>query len=225
MAEMGLSARTRKRGALLERWRAQCELLLHGLYSNCRIHTRTRLGPTQRILESSPAFLSLSHLGLQPSPKQARLRRPDDRCLPFLIRQRKAHIVPHVQVDVDRHDGKTSGRGELLAMFGLWRRMERREGGAPLAWRQAMEVMRPKTPVGIPISGRVSRLRFGHCDGFIRLWNERDIYFHRADLQDSTTFNTLRIGDLVAFELIEDAVSGARGVRVSRRAGPSAPTT
>ena len=77
----------------------------------------------------------------------------------------------------------------------------------------------PKTPIGIPRSGRVARLRLGHGDGFIRIGNARDIYFHRADLHDSTAFNTLRIGDIVIFELIEDAVSGARGVRVSRRAG------
>ena len=74
-----------------------------------------------------------------------------------------------------------------------------------------------KPPAGIPLSGRVARLRFGHGDGVIRLRNARDIYFHRADLHGNTAFNTLQIGDLVAFELIEDAVSGARGVRVSRR--------
>jgi cold shock CspA family protein len=77
----------------------------------------------------------------------------------------------------------------------------------------------PKTPIGIPKSGRVARLRLGHGDGFIRVRNAGDIYFHRADLHDGVTFNTLRIGDVVVFELIEDAVSGARGVRVSRRAG------
>ncbi len=63
----------------------------------------------------------------------------------------------------------------------------------------------------------MASLRFGHGDGFIRLANARDIYFHRADLHDKTPFNTLRIGDVVIFELIEDRVSGARGVRVSRR--------
>jgi len=137
-----------------------------------------------------------------------------------------------VQVDVDCDDGETAGRRQLLAMFGLWRRMERGEGEAPWVWRrQSLEVMRRmstapkriqvdgplKPPPGIPISGRVARLRLGHGDGFIRLRNARDIYFHRADLHGSTAFNTLQIGDLVAFELIEDAVSGARGVRVARR--------
>ena len=88
------------------------------------------------------------------------------------------------------------------------------------ALKQLHAVGPRRTPAGVPINGRVARLRFGHGDGFIRLWNARDIYFRRADLHDNTAFNTLRIGDLVAFELIEDVVSGARGVRVSRRTRP-----
>jgi hypothetical protein len=40
----------------------------------------------------------------------------------------------------------------------------------------------------------------GQCHGLIRLPNAREIYFHRADLQESTAFNDLQIGDAVTFE-------------------------
>ena len=74
-----------------------------------------------------------------------------------------------------------------------------------------------KGPVGPPASGKIARLFVGQAYGFIRLRNGREVFFHRSDLQDATAFNKLQIGDVVAFELIDDAVSGARAVRVSRR--------
>jgi cold shock CspA family protein len=52
--------------------------------------------------------------------------------------------------------------------------------------------------------------------GFIRVRNGREVFFHRSDLQDVATFNTLQVGDLVTFSLIDDPVSGARAVRVTR---------
>jgi hypothetical protein len=59
---------------------------------------------------------------------------------------------------------------------------------------------------------------FGQGHGYIRV-SSREVYFHRADLQEGTSFNDLQIGDTVKFELLEDAVSGARALRVvkSRR--------
>jgi hypothetical protein len=39
-----------------------------------------------------------------------------------------------------------------------------------------------------------------------------------ADLQAGTAFNDLEIGDAVTFELLEDAVSGARAARGAPRA-------
>lgn len=75
----------------------------------------------------------------------------------------------------------------------------------------------PKTPEGVASTGRITQLRVGQCDGFIRLANGRDVYFHRADLRDDTPFNTLNVGDVLRFDLIEDTVSGARGLRVTRR--------
>lgn len=74
----------------------------------------------------------------------------------------------------------------------------------------------PKVPAGTPAAGRIAQLRVGQSDGFIRLAN-RDVYFHRADLAAGTSFNDLQAGDPVTFELVEDAVSGARATRVSRR--------
>jgi cold shock CspA family protein len=66
--------------------------------------------------------------------------------------------------------------------------------------------------------GRVARLLIGHGYGFIRLRNgAREVFFHRADMSDGTAFNDLRVGAEVSFELFEDAVSGARALRVTRR--------
>jgi cold shock CspA family protein len=70
---------------------------------------------------------------------------------------------------------------------------------------------------GTLATGRVSRLFIGQVHGYIRLADEREVFFHRADLQEGTTFNDLRVGDAVTFELLEDLVSGARALHVVRR--------
>src|SRR3954465_11355365 len=78
----------------------------------------------------------------------------------------------------------------------------------------------PKAPEGRAAAGRVAQLRVGQCDGFIRLTSTRDsreVYFHRADLREDTPFNTLQVGDVLKFDLIEDSVSGARALRVTRK--------
>lgn len=67
---------------------------------------------------------------------------------------------------------------------------------------------------GKPATGRVVHLRFGQSHGFIRLSDARQIYFHRADLHEGTSFNDLAVGQKVTFELLEDRVSGARALRV-----------
>ena len=76
---------------------------------------------------------------------------------------------------------------------------------------------RPIDPRGKLVSGRLVKLFVGQGHGFIRLADDREIYFHRADLQEGTPFNDLRVGDAVKFELLEDTVSGARALRVRRR--------
>jgi cold shock CspA family protein len=75
----------------------------------------------------------------------------------------------------------------------------------------------PRDFHGARATGRVAKLLIGQGYGFIRLANEREIFFHRADVQEGTAFNDLRTGDAVTFELFEDPVSGARGLCVSRR--------
>ena len=75
----------------------------------------------------------------------------------------------------------------------------------------------PRDFRGARATGRVAKLLIGQGYGFIRLANERDIFFHRADLQEGTVFNDLRTGDMVTFELFEDSVSGARALYVSAR--------
>ena len=75
----------------------------------------------------------------------------------------------------------------------------------------------PNNPRGTPRTGRIVTLLTGKGHGFIRLPNAREVYFHRADLQAGTAFNDIRIGDAVCFELLEDAVSGPRALRIARQ--------
>ena len=76
--------------------------------------------------------------------------------------------------------------------------------------------MRPPERHGVASAGRIVKLVVGQSHGFIRLADRREIYFHRGDLPDGTSFNVLAIGDAVTFELLEDAVSGARALRVQQ---------
>jgi cold shock CspA family protein len=76
---------------------------------------------------------------------------------------------------------------------------------------------RPNDPRGLPAIGRIAKILVGQGHGFIRLRDHREVYFHRSDSRDCTAFNDLKIGDTVTFELLEDAVSGARALRVRRK--------
>ena len=76
---------------------------------------------------------------------------------------------------------------------------------------------RPAERRGTVSTGRIVKLLIGQNHGFIRLADSREIYFHRGDLEDGTSFNDFIIGDMVTFELLEDAVSGARALRVKQR--------
>jgi hypothetical protein len=80
--------------------------------------------------------------------------------------------------------------------------------------------VRPAELRGAVSSGRIVKLLVGQSHGFIRLADNRDIYFHRSDLEEGTAFNDFVVGDAVVFELLEDAVSGARALRVKRRRPP-----
>jgi cold shock CspA family protein len=89
-----------------------------------------------------------------------------------------------------------------------------RRKGAPT---RSIKPSRPNELRGEPVTGRIVNIMIGQGHGFIRLPNEREVYFHRADLQEGTAFNDLRIGDAVTFELLDDTVSGARALRVARK--------
>ena len=72
-------------------------------------------------------------------------------------------------------------------------------------------------PPRVLASGHVARLLIGHGYGFIRLPDGREVYFHRAEMGQDMSFNSLQVGDPVIFELFDDRVSGARALRVMRR--------
>ena len=78
---------------------------------------------------------------------------------------------------------------------------------------------RPAERRGAVCTGRIAKLLIGQSHGFIRS-NGREIYFHRRDLEDGISFNDFGVGDVVSFELLEDAVSGARALRVKHRRRP-----
>jgi len=75
----------------------------------------------------------------------------------------------------------------------------------------------PRPAGGARTSGTITRIVTGQSHGFIRLRDRREVFFHRADLEEDTPFNSLQTGDLVTFELIVDTISGPRAVRVTRR--------
>jgi cold shock CspA family protein len=66
------------------------------------------------------------------------------------------------------------------------------------------------------MTGRIVRIMSGHGQGYIRLEDDRDVFFDRRDLV-SVIFYDLEIGDPVAFELIDDRVSGPRAMHVRKR--------
>ncbi len=65
--------------------------------------------------------------------------------------------------------------------------------------------------------GRIVKLFVGQCYGFIRTVDGREIFFHRGDIREGTSFNDFAVGDGVAFELLEDRISGPRALDIQRR--------
>lgn len=66
---------------------------------------------------------------------------------------------------------------------------------------------------GRPTKGRIARILYGQSFGFIRV-DGRSVFFHRKDVL-AGTFNELAVDDHVALELVEDALTGPRAVRVT----------
>ena len=83
--------------------------------------------------------------------------------------------------------------------------------------KRAGKLSRPAERRGVPDTGRIVKLFVGQGHGFIRLANDREIFFHRADLQEGTSINDLDVGDAVTFERLDDPVSGARALSVKRQ--------
>lgn len=91
-------------------------------------------------------------------------------------------------------------------------------GQMPNASRKsASKLSRPPELRGVPDSGRIVKLFVGQGHGIIRVANGREIFFHRADIQEGTSINDFGLGDLVAFERLDDRISGARALRVVKR--------
>jgi cold shock CspA family protein len=84
----------------------------------------------------------------------------------------------------------------------------------PVPKQSSSKASRPNEVRGTPSTGRIARLLIGQSYGFIRMRDKREIYFHRSDVLERTAFNDLSVGDAVKFELLDDAVSGARALRV-----------
>jgi cold shock CspA family protein len=89
--------------------------------------------------------------------------------------------------------------------------------GRKASAHRAQQAARPPDHRGPKTNGRIVRLMVGQGHGFIRSAEDRDVFFHRSDLHDGTSFNGLAVGDAVTFELFEDKVSGARALRVRPR--------
>jgi cold shock CspA family protein len=76
------------------------------------------------------------------------------------------------------------------------------------------KLTRPTEPRGVPDTGRIVKLFTGQGYGIIRLGDGREIYFHRADMQEGTSINDVAVGDVVSFERLDDRISGARALGV-----------
>jgi len=83
--------------------------------------------------------------------------------------------------------------------------------------KRAPKPTRPSELRGVPASGRIAKLFVGQGHGLIRLTSGREVYFHRADMQEGTSINDFSVGDAVTCEVLDDRVSGARALRVARR--------
>lgn len=89
--------------------------------------------------------------------------------------------------------------------------------------RKPPGVARAKTPRmgerpqarGHPTTGRIARIVRGQGHGFIRAADDREVFFHRSD-QPENTFNDLNVDDHVAFEVLEDTLTGPRATKVRK---------
>jgi cold shock CspA family protein len=65
------------------------------------------------------------------------------------------------------------------------------------------------------MTGRIVGLSYGHGTGFIRAAEGQRVYFHRSDISGGS-FDALEVGDAVTFDMVEDRLSGLRGLRIRK---------
>jgi cold shock CspA family protein len=61
--------------------------------------------------------------------------------------------------------------------------------------------------------GRIKSFVRGQGTGYIRDQSGRDVFFHKGDVMDKG-YNDLEVGAEVSFEVIDDAISGARAQKI-----------
>jgi hypothetical protein len=83
--------------------------------------------------------------------------------------------------------------------------------------KRSVKVTRPSELRGAPDTGRIVKMFFGQGYGVIRLADRREVYFHRADVQEGTSINDFEVGDYVSFERFDDRISGSRALGVAKR--------
>jgi len=83
--------------------------------------------------------------------------------------------------------------------------------------KRALALPPPPAPptTGSPQTGRLARIVRGQGHGYIRMDDDRDVFFDRRSMSEGG-FNDLTVGDRMAFELIEDQLSGPRALRVRK---------
>jgi len=80
--------------------------------------------------------------------------------------------------------------------------------------KRSARVTPPAEGRTVPASGRIVSLTFGQGTGFIQMGGDAKVFFHRSDLEEGTSINDFKPGDVVDFDLVDDRVSGARALRV-----------
>ena len=87
----------------------------------------------------------------------------------------------------------------------------------PARKSKAAKPAKPPEPRGTPCCGRIVRLVLGQGHGFIRITDGRKVFFHRSDLREGVSFGDFAVDHTVAFELLDDPISGPRALQVQRR--------
>jgi cold shock CspA family protein len=115
--------------------------------------------------------------------------------------------------------GTTLARNQLarLAIVLMVHGEPSQEGEVPMNGRKILKQVEVH---GRPTTGRIIVIAHGQGHGFVRDEDSRRVFFHKGDVKTGT-FNDLATGDRVRFEVVEDRVSGPRGVYLEKVEGSS----